>query len=493
MSSRASVASARTPASARSTNVFVPQPQETPLNQAALLALDNLKRQDNAGLQTTLKRAAELLNGVVNDVNERAFEDRQRRKNRLDKLQEKGEHETDAAKQEYEEFQQKATALTNQMDESIRKVVDDQMWCEEVGDSIKHIITKSKDLQTRARQRNCTDEEDDQEDEDQVPRIEVDPAESSTALLHAAQTTAETRWNAQTLTERYSQHPTYEEYYKMKHYAQHSSENPPPLPYPSMWFAVQGGRNTQRTISGTQRGTQRSADDDEMQDDSDQQAMEDDTEIQVSSENRSCKCPLTFVWFENPVTSTKCPHSFEKSAILEVIRASNEHIPLSPEQLEDLNSRFPRGAKGRPAAEASMRMRQPKFTGCPQQGCNMQLTERDLRDDAVLKKQTERAKERARREKEREEAEDDDEEDSDDDIIPTQRKKKRQVYAIGSSPAGERRRTLIKPERAVSVVPNSQSQVGSSGGRGGFMDVGDADEEEGEDEDDDDDEEMEES
>ena len=460
--------------SSRTTVPFTPKPQETPLNQKALIALENLKKQDS-NLQITLKRAAELLTGVVNDVNERAWEDRQRRRNRLDKLLETGEQETEEAKQEHEELQKKVEALTSRMDESIRQVVDDQMWAEGVGDSVRHVITKSKDTQSRGGRRDRVGEDgDDQEEEDEEPaQVYVDPSETSTALLHAAQSTAETRWNAQTLTERYSQNPTYAEFYKMKHYAQYSAENAPPLPHHSMWFALQEGRNTQRTMGGAQRRTQREGEEEE--DDSDLQAMDEDTEIQVASENRSCKCPLTFTWFVNPVTSIKCPHSFEKSAIIEVIRASNEHVPLTSEQVNDLNERFPRGARGRAQAEASMRVRNPKVTQCPEQGCHMQLTEQDVREDSVLKKQTQRAKELEQRRKEHEEAEDDDEEGSGDDLLPTQRRR-RKVFAIGSSPATERRRTLIKGERNVSVVPNSQSQAGGSRRRGGFMDVDDADE-----------------
>jgi len=490
MSSRASGISTRTAPTPRTTSAFSHQAQETPLNQAALLALENLKRQDSSGLQATLTRAAELLNNTVNDVNERAFEDRQRRRNRLAKLHDRGEQDTDEAKQEYEEFQQRSDALTRRMDESIRKVVDDKTWAEDVADSINHILTKCKDLQARAQRRNrdVQDDEDQEDDEDEIPRVQVDPSESSTALLHAAQSTANTRWDAQSLTERYSQNPTYAEFYKMKHYAQNSSENPPPLPHHSMWFAVQEGRNSQRSTGGTQRGTQRDADS-EPEDHSDLQAIDDeDTEIQVASENRSCKCPLTFTWFEHPVTSTKCPHSFEKTAILEVINASNTYVSLSSEQIETLNARFPRGVKGRPQAETIMRMRNPKFTQCPEQGCHMQLTEIDLRDDAVLKQQTQRARVLEKRRKEQEEAGDDDEEDSDDDILPTQRKK-RQIYAIGSSPASARRRTLIKPERALSVVPNSQSQPAINRGGSRLVDVEDADD--GEDEDEDEDEEME--
>lgn len=397
------------------------------MNQSALLSLDSLKKQDNSGLQATLSNAAALLNSIVSDVNERALEERQRRKNRLEKLHEKGEDDTDEAKTEYEAFQQKADTLTNRMEESIRTVVHDQTWSSGVADSINHVVTKSKEVQSRAPQRDgggTNEDEDDQEDnEEAIARINIDPSETSTALLHAAQSTAEIRWDAQTLTERYSQSLVYSEFYGLKHFAQNSGENPPPLPHHSMWFAAQEGRNTQRTTRGAQRGTQRDTDD-EMDEDSNLQDMNDDTDIQVASENRSCKCPITFTWFEVPVTSTKCPHSFEKDAIMQIIQASIDRVPLTSEQLEQLDSRFPRGVKGRPQAETAMRNQNLKITQCPEQGCHMQLTEKDLREDAVLKRQTQRTRDLERRRQEAETAEDDDEEDSDDDLLPTQRRKR---------------------------------------------------------------------
>ena len=48
-----------------------------------------------------------------------------------------------------------------------------------------------------------------------------------------------------------------------------------------------------------------------------------DDDLTVASEKISIKCPITLLPMKDPVTSTKCPHSFEKEAILSMINASD--------------------------------------------------------------------------------------------------------------------------------------------------------------------------
>lgn len=452
--SKAAPTVSRLGAAAPSFSRFSPEVQETPLNDDAFAALDTLRRREAANsvnsLDATLQRAAQLLENVVGEVNDRACEERLRRSNILEKLKTKGEEEDVEKRQQYEDFQQRVEGVNKTLDISARKVVDDRTWAAGVPNSIKHVIEKSRDIQMRNYRGSNEDGAADVEEELPAP-LRLEPFENATALLKAAQSTAESEWNARTLTERYAQNETYAGFYKMKWDAQHSVEDPPPLPHHSVWFASEEGRSARRS---------RSDQDDEFMHDAD------DTEIQIQSENISCKCPLTLLYFEEPVTSTKCPHSFEKSAILEFIRASAERLPLTDEQMVELNAHYPPRSRGRPQAEAQLRAQNPRWAACPV--CEMQLTERDVRDDPVLLRRTKRAIE-AEQAENRAAAEDDGEEDSEDDyIVGTQRRKarKKEVMNIGSSPAAERRRTLIKPEGDVSVVPNSQSQAQSRRARG---------------------------
>ena len=51
-----------------------------------------------------------------------------------------------------------------------------------------------------------------------------------------------------------------------------------------------------------------------------------DDELAVASERISIKCPITLLPMKDPVTSTKCPHSFEREAILSMINASDVRV-----------------------------------------------------------------------------------------------------------------------------------------------------------------------
>lgn len=48
--------------------------------------------------------------------------------------------------------------------------------------------------------------------------------------------------------------------------------------------------------------------------------MGDDSDIEIEAENINIKCPITLLVMKEPVTSRKCPHSFEKDAIEDMIR-----------------------------------------------------------------------------------------------------------------------------------------------------------------------------
>lgn len=480
---------------ARSVAAFSQQPQELPLNQQALVALENLKRHDastqNASLQETLDRAAKLLYDTVVQVNDRASEEKDRRQHKLQRLRRDGEKEEEGGAEAFQMYQQKVENLTKAMDESIRKIVDDQQFPKNTPGWIQHVIDKSQEFNERNQGVEDGDNGENEQRPTQVQLQRPDSSQNGTAMLHAAQSTAQTEWNAQSLTERYARNNTYADFYKLVWDSKHPGEHPPPLPDLSMWFAAQEGRGQARN---TPRSTQRSAtaEGEDHEDTPSSPQLNDDTEIQMTSDVRSVKCPLTMRYFEEPMTSTLCPHSFEKSAILTFIRESDKRLPLTDEQETQLNSRYPRGKAGRQQAENYLRSQNAKCVQCPVPGCKIKtLTADDLRFDNVLLRMTKRAQEAEKREKEEDDNGPDDlDDDSSDDGLPsaTQRKKKKKVYAIGSSPVNEnRRRTLVKPERAISVVPNSQSQSqmrsqtmsqgGRRGGRGGFIEDDDEDEE----------------
>ena len=84
------------------------------------------------------------------------------------------------------------------------------------------------------------------------------------------------------------------------------------MPHASSWFSSSQDGSTQS--NRTRRNGQGKDDNDPIEDD--------DDELAVKSERVSIKCPITLLVMKDPVTSGKCPHSFEKEAILSMINLS---------------------------------------------------------------------------------------------------------------------------------------------------------------------------
>lgn len=226
----------------------------------------------------------------------------------------------------------------------------------------------------------------------------------------------------------YSENNDYKGFYRIIHDSKHPDDAIPPLPHPSTWFAhledtnafarsptAAPSRNTRQ--QRTRAGSSTSADSDDLA---------------IERERISLKCPLTLLPFRDPVTSTKCPHSFEREAITSMISQSPMTAP----------------SQSSTSARGGRRIRAVK---CPV--CSEVLTNNDLRDDPVLVRRVRRAETALRREREEEE----------DELGPSDRRKLRQSgITVGSDDDGSddgsngRGDTMdvdqvrIKQERAVS-------------------------------------------
>lgn len=90
------------------------------------------------------------------------------------------------------------------------------------------------------------------------------------------------------------------------------------MPNASTWFPAS---SPDPTLPHTHtRSAAAGANNDPIDDNNDDDDDEDD--LAVASERISIKCPLTLLPMKDPVTSLKCPHSFEKEAILSMLGAS---------------------------------------------------------------------------------------------------------------------------------------------------------------------------
>jgi hypothetical protein len=111
-------------------------------------------------------------------------------------------------------------------------------------------------------------------------------------------------------TSRYARNNEYRDFKRIVHDAKYGDTGPP-LGHEDTWFSEAGV--PEFGITNTQRGT-----------------FDDDDDIVMDRATISTRCPLTFQQFKEPFTSTKCPHTFEKNAILDYIRRAPGRMPHCP-------------------------------------------------------------------------------------------------------------------------------------------------------------------
>lgn len=324
-----------------------------PLNPAAQRALEQLTRTHNLKkLEDSLSEASKALALTAGEINDCVFRKEQaarERKKRNEQASTAAETESEEdLEQKLEEMKNKVEAMTNRMDASIRQMIDGQHSVQSMKQSIAGSYAGARTTAaTQATQRTQQLEDFTPTDPGAATQNQPAPMESFKSKLEDAKT----RYQFSSMTQRYAENPTYLDFRRVVHDARYPSGDVE-LPHQSEWFedgTVAAPGMTKRT-----RGNDEDEDDDE--------------DIAISRANISIKCPLTLQDFKYPLSSKKCPHSFEKDAINDLIRRS--------------------GGRG---------------VQCPVPGCSQMLTKDDLHTDAVVVRQIKRLK-RAR-ELEEEEAE----------------------------------------------------------------------------------------
>lgn len=369
-----------------SVSTFQLQAPVAPLNPTAQQALTELLQAQapRKRLAACLNDTAKKLTEVAGQLNDRGTEQRQRHAKLQARLQANGEEMREEDRVEYETFQRKVKDLTQKMDHSIRGVIDAQTWLDDVPDALKMVATKTGALaeatqqQTQGptplgTQRNRLE---DGMDMDGTGTVDApvpappDPSNVPTALLQAAFEEQSRIWQSMSLTERYVDNNEYRGFYRTVYDAKNPGESAPLIPHASLWFAEEENPHSMPAL-GSQTGRGRQAEDDE------------DDDIEIASERVSLKCPITLLPFKDPLTSTKCPHSFEKEAILDMLRLSSDYLPFTADQEFVLSQTRDRRALDRKKKE----MGTPTVM-CPV--CSCTLAEADLKPDPVLLRKVKR-------------------------------------------------------------------------------------------------------
>ena len=341
-----------------------PPPYEKPsfpLNPAAQRAIEQLTRTHKLNkLDSDLLEAQAALSTTAGEINDRLYKKElaaKKRKAPNEQASSADPEAEDDIERNLEEFRGKVESMTQRMDESMRKMIDAQHSVQAIKESIGATSTTAATQASTQAART-------QQYEDFQP---TDPAAGTQELpmpieaFRSKTEDAKTRYQANSLTMRYAENNNYRDFRRVVHDARHP-EGDVQLRHHSEWF--EEGRAPAPGMTG---GVRRNEDEDE------------DPDIAVSRAVISTTCPLTLAEFKNPLTSKKCPHSFEAEAILALIRRSGTR----------------EGGRG------GVQVHQ-----CPVGGCSQMLSVDDLHKDVVLVRQIERLQ--CAKELEQEEEDDED-------------------------------------------------------------------------------------
>ncbi|EMC99582.1 hypothetical protein BAUCODRAFT_82793, partial [Baudoinia panamericana UAMH 10762] len=210
--------------------------------------------------------------------------------------------------------------MTQRMEESMRKMIDGKYGVEQIKDSLNEAMSEARanantqastqqlPSQRRSRRIAGSDDEGDNHEDEEYPEITPTDPTSGTQRPSAPSESfrnkledAKTRYQSHSLYNRYAENNDYVDFKRLVHDAQQGGDDKVPVPEKRTWF---------QEFEAPPPGVTTHAQDEE----------EDDDDIAISRATISTKCPLTLQEFRDPLTSRKCNHSFEASAITELLR-----------------------------------------------------------------------------------------------------------------------------------------------------------------------------
>ncbi|KAF1972639.1 hypothetical protein BU23DRAFT_507917 [Bimuria novae-zelandiae CBS 107.79] len=362
----------------------------SPAAQAKLSALndrsaEHLKKHSQKAGDRIMEAAALVLDDLY--ARREAVE---KQSKKLQKGIEVKNHEED--KQRLAILEEKAEDYAKELEVAMRAVVDTGAAAERIEESLNWLrdhapgqlerdyATQRSQLQSQRAsqsQRRRTHNEDEDMEGGQQTQESVGPTPGPTPLdgsrpsltgaseLYAARIKRrKNEYTSKSFSARYSQNEAYRNFKKMVHDAIYRDKHP--LPHPDTWFTDTGLPAPGVPGHG--------------------QDGDEDDDIVMGPATISTKCPLTLLELQDPYTSSKCPHTFERTAIFEMIRKSKH------------------GPGGVP-----MPRNEEKAIKCPQSGCDKWLARNDLHHDPVLVRKIKRIQQQKQSQ---EDDDDDDDEES---------------------------------------------------------------------------------
>ncbi|EUC44077.1 hypothetical protein COCMIDRAFT_99172 [Bipolaris oryzae ATCC 44560] len=334
-----------------------------PLDTEATRALRELQGRSLNDVKRHSKQAAAAITASAENVNDTLRDHAEyiaRRRKKWDAG--KNLEDRDVEERDMEELRLKVEEATAKLEESMRAVIDSGVAAQRIDDTLDWLrthapITLEEEYRTQMTQRETQRQSQSQTgiqrrtrnidgdgdtEMDEGPTPGPTPIDGSRMALTGASELFASRvqrekdtYTSLSLTARYARNNEYRDFKRIVHDAKYG-DNGPVLGHEDTWFTETGSPAPGITDS-TQRGD-----------------FDDDDDIVVDRATISTRCPITYQQFKEPYSSNKCPHTFEKNAILEMIRRGPHRIG------------------------------QQKAVDCPVAGCNQMLTETDVHSNKVL-------------------------------------------------------------------------------------------------------------
>ncbi len=320
------------------------QPPANKLNDAAQRALHNIPNNHRLdGLHNRLKHANGLLSNTAGELNDRYQQKVVGHQKRQARRKAQGATD-DEDNSHVEQMRHEVKEMTSRMEQSMRMIIDARAAVGGVGNALKELDANAtagrgavaptqstlgaSQFRQKGRKRGVElDDDEDGESGDEATASQVlgdgpavlwknKVAENSSTYqrLSMRNRYVEGRFTYVThsliFDSSYASNNDYIGFRKIIHDARHPGDDAPPMPNASTWFP-----ESQDTLEGDTDSADGQA-----------AAEHDDEEIAIASEKKSLKCPITLLTMVDPLSSTKCPHSFERSAILGMLELSEVRI-----------------------------------------------------------------------------------------------------------------------------------------------------------------------
>lgn len=312
------------------------EPPSQPLNDAARRALAQIS--NNRGTRKFddhLKKSTELIRDAVGATNDRAWENHTIMQQRIQKLAQKGEDKTEADledEQYVEKLGEHVSGVTGQLEAALRDIIDYRVELEDepaVLDIVRgelesqaqnwrprEVVKKSKKKEPRpsaaANPDDAMDEDEDAEEDENEEDSEMREPEDNGVVTGVNEVLQKVRrskvedWTRMDMGQRYAEHNDYILFKRTLHDAQHPNDDAT-LPHAFSWFGPDG----QPVLS-------------KVGDETDAPGGEDDDELQIAGEVRTFRCPLSLRMIDEPYSSSKCKHTFDKMAIADYLKNNQE-------------------------------------------------------------------------------------------------------------------------------------------------------------------------